>query len=75
MTIVLEAPAEDKDITSMEMNMEMPFALIEEQAGMELDDSQIEETIEQAKTAYAAVLSNMLGIEKRISTCRSRIKT
>ncbi len=64
MTIVLEAPAEDKDITSMEMNMEMPFSMIQEQAGIELDDEQIEEAIEQAKTAYGAVLSNMLGIEK-----------
>lgn len=68
MSVVLNAPAEDKEISSINFKFDLPFDVIREAAGAEADsslsDSQVKEQMSEAEDMYKTMLGSMLGIEE-----------
>ncbi len=62
MTMVLYAPGENKDISSMEVRYSIPLLLFEEKLGYPLDEEKQKEIMENP-SSVTGIASGMMGIE------------
>lgn len=67
MTVVLHAPSENDNLSSIDFDFNMPFDAIRDAAGeaaADMDDSQVKAAMNEAQSIYKSMISSMLGVDE-----------
>lgn len=67
MTVILNAPSEDADLSSIDFDFKIPFDVLRANAGdaaASLSDEQLKEAAIQSESIYKSMISSMIGVEE-----------